>query len=64
MTIKQDGYVRANPGDETFTGWINDEALEALLAGTAIFHINQTREGFITAQKRDWENEVRYRRID
>jgi len=61
MTIDKDGRVRAHAGDDNFTGWINDEELHV---GTTIFHINQTRDGFITAQKGDWENEVRYHRID
>jgi hypothetical protein len=61
MTIERDGRVRANTSGETLTGWINDEELHV---GSAIFHINQTRDGFITAQKGDWHNEVRYHRID
>jgi hypothetical protein len=61
LTIDADGRVRGNAGNETVSGYINDEQLHV---GNVIFDIDQTREGFITAQKGDRHNEVRYRRID
>jgi hypothetical protein len=35
-----------------------------LHVGPVIFDIDQTRDGFVTSQKGDRHNEVRYRRIN
>ena len=42
-------------------GYINDEQLHV---GGAVFSIDQTRDGFVTAQRGERSNEVRYRRIN
>jgi hypothetical protein len=59
MRIEPDGRMTAQTRGETIRGWVNDGELHA---GGAVFSINQTREGFVTAQQGDRFNEVRYRR--
>jgi len=61
MTIRPDGRMSANSQGQPISGYINDEQLHV---GAYIFDIDQTREGFITSQKGDRHNEVRYRRIN
>jgi len=61
MTIRPDGRMNANANGQAINGYINDEQLHV---GPVIFDIDQTREGFITSQKGDRHNEVRYRRIN
>jgi hypothetical protein len=61
MTIREDGRVSADANGQTISGYVNDEDLHV---GDTIFDIDRTREGFITSQKGDRHNEVRYRRIN
>jgi hypothetical protein len=61
MTIRPDGRMTANSQGQVMNGYINDDQLHV---GSYIFDIDQTREGFITSQKGDRHNEVRYRRIN
>jgi hypothetical protein len=61
MTIGRDGRVTADAQGKTFRGYINDEQLHV---GGAVFSIDQTRDGFVTAQRGERHNEVRYRRIN
>jgi hypothetical protein len=60
MRITSDGRMIANTRGQTLNGWINDEQLHV---GGSVFSIDQTRDGFVTAQKGDRFNEVRYRRV-
>jgi len=60
MIVSADGQVTANAGGQVVKGYINDERLHV---GNVVFAIDQTREGFITAQVGDRHNEVRYRRV-
>jgi len=59
MRITSDGRMTANTRGQTLNGWVNDQQLHV---GGAVFSIDQTREGFVTAQRGDRFNEVRYRR--
>ncbi|MBK8323624.1 MAG: DUF3011 domain-containing protein [Betaproteobacteria bacterium] len=61
LTIERDGRVTANTQGRTMRGYINDEQLHV---GGAVFSIDQTRDGFVTAQRGERSNEVRYRRIN
>jgi hypothetical protein len=61
MTIRPDGRMTADSRGQAITGYVNDEQLHV---GSYIFDIDQTREGFVTSQKGDRHNEVRYRRIN
>ena len=61
MTIRPDGRMSANSQGQPISGYINDAQLHV---GNFIFDIDQTREGFVTSQKGDRHNEVRYRRIN
>jgi hypothetical protein len=60
MSATSDGGMTANTRGQTLNGWINDPQLHV---GGAVFGIDQTRDGFVTAQKGDRCNEVRYRRV-
>ncbi|MDX2220702.1 MAG: DUF3011 domain-containing protein [Burkholderiales bacterium] len=60
MRISEDGRVVAETQGQTLRGWINNQKLQI---GGAVFSIDQTREGFVTAQRGDRFNEVRYRRM-
>lgn len=61
IRIKDDGRVVAETRGETLRGWINNQKMHI---GGSVFSIDQTREGFITAQQGERFNEVRYRRVD
>jgi hypothetical protein len=61
MTIRPDGRMVANSNGQIVNGYINDDQLHV---GNFIFDIDQTREGFITSQKGDRHNEVRYYRTN
>ena len=61
LTIKSDGRVKAYTNGKKITGWINDERLHV---GDVVFDIDKTRHGFVTSQKGDRHNEVRYHRVD
>jgi hypothetical protein len=52
--------MTANTRGPTRNGWINDQQL---YVGGAMYSIDQTRDGVVTAQKGDRFNEVRYRRL-
>jgi hypothetical protein len=52
--------MTAQTRGETIRGWVNDGEIHV---GGAVFSIDQTREGFVTAQRGDRFNEVRYRRV-
>lgn len=60
MTIRSDGRMSAVASGRPIEGYVNDQQL---IVGPVIFDIDQTREGFVTSQKGDRANEVRYRRI-
>jgi hypothetical protein len=60
MRIEPDGRMTANAQGQTIRGWVNDRDLHV---GGAVFSIDQTREGFVTAQRGERFNEVRYRRV-
>ncbi|MCL4762994.1 MAG: DUF3011 domain-containing protein [Burkholderiales bacterium] len=61
MTIRNDGRMTAIANGKEINGYINDAQLHV---GPVIFDIDQTREGFVTSQKGERHNEVRYRRMD
>lgn len=61
MTIRNDGRMTADAEGQAITGYVNDGALHV---GKVVFDIDQTREGFITSQRGDRHNEVRYRRMN
>jgi hypothetical protein len=61
MTIRPDGRMTADVQGQAISGYINDEQLHT---GPYIFDIDQTRDGFVTSQKGDRHNEVRYRRVN
>lgn len=61
IRIKDDGRVVAETRGETLRGWINNQKMHI---GGAVFSMDQTREGFVTAQRGDRFNEVRYRRVN
>lgn len=61
MRVTSDGRMTAETRGQTLRGWINDQQLHV---GGSVFSIDQTRDGFITAQKGDRFNEVRYRRVN
>jgi hypothetical protein len=61
MTIRPDGRMSASSNGQPINGYVNDELLHV---GNFIFDIDQTRDGFVTSQKGDRHNEVRYRRIN
>ncbi|MDH4181990.1 MAG: DUF3011 domain-containing protein [Betaproteobacteria bacterium] len=61
MTIRPDGRMAAMANNQPIDGYVNDEQLHV---GPVIFDIDQTRDGFVTSQKGDRHNEVRYRRIN
>ena len=61
MRITSDGRTTAETRGQTLRGWINDHQLHV---GRSVFSIDQTRVGFVTAQKGDRFNEVRYRRVN
>lgn len=60
MRITDDGRVVASTNGQQLKGWINDERLHI---GDAVFDIDRSRKGFITSQKGDRNNEVRYYRV-
>lgn len=61
MTIRPDGRMAAISNGQTINGYVNDGQLHV---GNVIFDIDQTREGFVTSQKGDRHNEVRYFRTN
>jgi len=60
LTIKPDGQAMALAMGHEIGGYINDNLLHA---GDAVFTVNQTRDGFATAQIGDPLNVVQYRRV-
>lgn len=61
MTIRPDGRMAAISSGQTINGYVNDGQLHV---GNVIFDIDQTRDGFVTSQKGDRHNEVRYHRTN
>ncbi|WP_052632326.1 DUF3011 domain-containing protein [Pseudoxanthomonas suwonensis] len=59
LTIEPNGRATARTGRQTTDGWINDGRLNV---GNTVFDIDQSRDGFVTSQVGDRQNEVRYRR--
>jgi len=60
MTVQPDGRVTADANGQVVNGYINSEELHV---GPYIFNIDKTYEGFVTSQKGDRHNEVRYRKV-
>lgn len=60
LTIESNGRATGRSRDQTINGWINDGRLNV---GNNTFDIDQSREGLVTSQVGDRQNEVRYRRI-
>lgn len=62
ITIDADGRATARVADRgTVQGYVNDHQL---IAGGVYFDIDRTAEGFVTSQRGDRSNEVRYRRLN
>lgn len=60
LTIESSGRAAARSRGQTIDGWINDGRLNV---GNTIFDIDQSRDGLVTSQVGDRQNEVRYRRV-
>ncbi|HFB0255845.1 TPA: DUF3011 domain-containing protein [Neisseria gonorrhoeae] len=60
LTITADGRATARTRDQTVDGWINDGRLNV---GNTAFDIDPSRDGLVTTQVGDRQNEVRYRRM-
>ncbi len=60
ITIKSNGRVKADIGNRTIKGYINDERLHV---GSTVFDVDRIRHGFVTSQIGDRHNEVRYRKV-
>lgn len=60
LTITADGRATARTRDQTVDGWINDGRLNV---GNTAFDIDPSRDGLVTTQVGDRQNEVRYRRV-
>ncbi len=59
LTIESNGRATAWSRGETVHGWINDGRLNV---GDTTFDIDLSRDGLVTSQVGDRQNEVRYRR--
>lgn len=60
MRIDTDGRMSAQGRGQNLSGWVNGGQLNV---GNAVFDINQSRDGFVTTEVGDRQNEVRYRRV-
>lgn len=60
MRIDSDGRMSAQARGQDLSGWINGGQLNV---GGNVFDINQSRDGFVTTEVGDRQNEVRYRRV-
>jgi len=60
MRIDSDGRMSAQTRGQTLSGWINGGQLNV---GNSVFDISQSRDGFVTTEVGDRQNEVRYRRV-
>lgn len=60
LTIDAGGRATALSRGQTIKGWINEGQLNV---GDTTFDIDQSREGLVTSQIGDRQNEVRYRRV-
>ncbi|MBB1087592.1 hypothetical protein H4F99_03715 [Lysobacter sp. SG-8] len=60
MTINSDGQMTATVDGHTLRGWINNGELHV---GDEIFTIAESRDGFITSQVGDRQNQVAYHRV-
>lgn len=61
LTIQSNGRVKGHAEGQNIRGWINDERLHV---GDTVFDIDQVRNGFVTTQKGNRHNEVRYHRVN
>ncbi len=60
MRIDGDGRMSAQARGQTLSGWVNGGRLNV---GDSVFDISQSRDGFVTTEVGDRQNEVRYRRV-
>ncbi|MDY0979298.1 MULTISPECIES: DUF3011 domain-containing protein [Stenotrophomonas] len=60
MRIEADGRMSAQASGQNLSGWVNGGQLNV---GSSVFDINQSRDGFVTTEVGDRQNEVRYRRV-
>lgn len=60
MRIDSDGRMSAQTREQTLSGWVNGGQLNV---GSNVFDISQSRDGFVTTEVGDRQNEVRYRRV-
>ena len=60
MRIENDGRMSAQTGGQNLNGWVNGGQLNV---GSSVFDISQSRDGFVTTEIGDRQNEVRYRRV-
>lgn len=60
MRIDSDGRMSAQARGQNLSGWVNGGQLNV---GSSVFDINQSRDGFVTTEVGDRQNEVRYRRV-
>ena len=60
MRIDSDGRMSAQARGQNLSGWVNGGQLNV---GGSVFDINQSRDGFVTTEVGDRQNEVRYRRV-
>ena len=60
MRIDGDGRMSAQTRGQTLNGWVNGGQLNV---GSSVFDISQSRDGFVTTEVGDRQNEVRYRRV-
>lgn len=60
LMIESNGRATGRSRGQTINGWINDGRLNV---GDTVFDIDQSRDGLVTSQVGDRQNEVRYRRV-
>ncbi|MCC7632601.1 DUF3011 domain-containing protein [Stenotrophomonas rhizophila] len=60
MTIDSNGRMSARARGQNLSGWVNGGQLNV---GNSVFDISQSRDGFVTTEVGDRQNEVRYRRV-
>jgi hypothetical protein len=60
MRIESDGRMSAQARGQNLSGWVNGGQLNV---GNSVFDISQSRDGFVTTEVGDRQNEVRYHRV-
>lgn len=60
MRIDNDGRMSAQARGQNLSGWVNGGQLNV---GGSVFDVSQSRDGFVTTEVGDRQNEVRYRRV-